>query len=380
MRIAITATFLKKEHPEGHGRFVKAVFSRLVRNHPEHEFIFLFDRSADPASVSVPNVIPLAVPLPASSPLLARYWYDIKAPLALKRYAPDLWVQPYGLVSLTTTIPQLLIAKDLSLDPGSVSWYRRGFNKIYTGRFLRKAARIATVSEHSKQAIAERHKLSPGKIGVVYSAAGEQFKPISWQEKQEVKEQYTGGTEYFLCAEDIYTRNNLVNLLRAFSLFKKWQHSNMKLVLVKSFTSQKELQEKLKTYKYRNDVLLAGGLSEDERAKLTAAAYASVYPSFFAEFGMPVAEAMQSGVPVITSDTGSMAETGGEAVLYTDPNDPDAVAKHMLSLYRDETFRSRMIDAGLLQVSRFNWDTTTELLWENMMSIVDSRYPSQYFQ
>jgi glycosyltransferase involved in cell wall biosynthesis len=369
MRIAVTAILPQKEHPEGYGRFAKEVFSRLVHSHPEHEFIFLFDRPYDPVFISGTNVTPLVIPFQARHPLLFTYWYDIKAPLALKPHKPDVWVQPYGSCSLTSSIPQLMMVHDLSFlhYPDYFSWHERLYHRLFARRFLRKATSVVTASDHLKQEIAKRYKLSSENIGVVYGAAGQQFKPISWHERQQVKEEYTGGTEYFLCSDDVHTRKNLVNLLRAFSLFKKWQHSNMKLVLTGSSAFQdKGIEEKIRTYKYRNDVIHTSCLTDEELGKLTAAAYASVYPSFFADFGTPVAEAMQSGVPVITGDTGSMHEIGGEAALYAAPDDPDAIAKHMLSLYRDETFRSRMIDAGMTQAARFNWDAVAENVWNNI--------------
>jgi glycosyltransferase involved in cell wall biosynthesis len=376
MRIAVNAIFLQKDHLEGYGRFVKEIFSRLVHNHPEHEFIFLFDRPYDPAFIFGPNVTPLVITPAARHPLLFKYWYDVKAPLALKRYKPDIWVQPYGFCSLTSAIPQLLVVHDLSFlhHPGFISWYLRFFYMKFTGKFLRKAAGVVTVSAYSKQDIIKHYKIVPEKIGIAYGAAGEQFKPVSWQEKQQVKEQYTGGTEYFLCTGGIHPRKNLMNLLRAFSLFKKWQHSNMKLVVTGRLAGQhEEILAKIKNYKYREDVVLTGYLPDNELAKLTAGAYAAIYPSFFEGFGIPIVEAMQSGVPVITSNTSSMPETGGEAALYADPNDPDAIAKHMLGLYRDETYRSRLIDTGLAQASQFNWDTVAERMWGNMMSIVHRR-------
>jgi glycosyltransferase involved in cell wall biosynthesis len=78
---------------------------------------------------------------------------------------------------------------------------------------------------------------------------------------------------------------------------------------------------------------------------------------------------MQAGVPVITSDTSGMPGTGGEAALYAAPADADAIAKHMLRLYRDETFRSRLVDAGTEQAARFSWDRSAAALWELVMTV-----------
>lgn len=370
MRIAVNAIFLQKDHLEGYGRFVKEIFSRLARNHPGHEFIFLFDRPYDPAFVFERNVTPLVVTPAARHPASFKYWYDVKAPLALKRYRPDIWIQPYGFCSLTTTIPQLLVVHDLSFlhYPGFISWHQRLYYKLFTGSFLRKAKRVVTVSDYSREDIIKQYRIPPEKIGIVHSAAGDRFRPIDWQEKQQVKEKYAEGKEYFLCTGGIHPRKNLMNLLRAFSLFKKWQHSNMKLVVAGRLAwGYDDILEKIKTYKYREDVILTGYLPDDELATLTASAYAAVYPSWFEGFGVPILEAMQSGVPVITSNTSSMPEVGGDAALYADPNDPDSIAKHMLGLYRDETFRSRLIEAGIKQAAQFNWDTVAELMWEEIV-------------
>jgi glycosyltransferase involved in cell wall biosynthesis len=188
---------------------------------------------------------------------------------------------------------------------------------------------------------------------------------LSWHEKEQVKDGFADGREYFLFTGGIHPRKNLLNLLKAFSLFKKWQHSNMKLLVAGRLAWQyDDIVEKLKTYKYRDDVVMLGHLPEADLARVTAAAYALIYPSFFEGFGLPIVEAMQCGVPVITSNTSAMPETGGDAALYADPGDPDAIAKHMLQLYRDENLRSRLIAAGMDQAGKFNWDHSAAAFME----------------
>jgi glycosyltransferase involved in cell wall biosynthesis len=205
----------------------------------------------------------------------------------------------------------------------------------------------------------------------VPGAARAVFAPINWQAKQTIKAEFAAGTEYFLCTGGIHPRKNLINLLKAFSLFKKWQHSNMKLVIAGRLAWEYEgILEKLQTYKYREDVVMTGYLPDEQLAKLTAGAYALVYPSWFEGFGLPVIEAMQAGTPVITSNTSSMPEAGGEAALYANPAEPDSIAKHMLSLYRDETFRSQLIEAGFNQAAKYNWDVSAEKIWNVLKSMM----------
>jgi glycosyltransferase involved in cell wall biosynthesis len=377
MRIAVNAIFLQKELLEGYGHYAKEVLSRLVQQHPEHEFIFLFDRPYDPSFVFGPNVKPLVVGPAARHAAAFKYWYDVKAPLALRAFKPDVWIQPYGFCSLTTGIPQLLLVHDLAFlhHPDHIAWHHRWYYKMYTRRFLKKAKRVITVSEYSKTDIIQHYPLAEQKITVIPGAAKTIFQPADWQQKQAVKEKYTAGTEYFICTGGIHPRKNLMNLLKAFSLFKKWQHSNMKLVVAGRLAWQyNDIIEKLKTYKYRSDVILTGYLPDEELAKLTASAYAMVYPSFFEGFGLPIVEAMQSGVPVITSNTSSMPEVGGDAALYANPNDPNAIAKHMLALYRDETFRNKLVETGFEQAKRFNWDQAASLIWDEAKRVVSGKF------
>ena len=121
---------------------------------------------------------------------------------------------------------------------------------------------------------------------------------------------------------------------------------------------------KLKSYKYRDDVVLLDYLPDDQLMKITAAAYAVVYTSFFEGFGLPIIEAMQSGVPVISANTSSMPEVGADAALYADPTSPDDLAKHMLNLYRDETVRAELVRKGEERAASFNWDRSADHLWQ----------------
>jgi glycosyltransferase involved in cell wall biosynthesis len=373
MRIAINAIFLQKDHLEGYGHYANEIFSRMVKQHPEHEFVFVFDRPYDPKYIYADNVTAIVVPPAARHPLAFFTWYNFKAPAALRSRKIDVWVQPFGFCSLTTKIPQVLLVHDLSFIhfPKFIPWYHRMYYQWFTKKFLAKAKRVVTVSAFTKEDIIQRYKTAPEKISVVHGAARENFKGLSWFDREEMKEGFSGGTEYFLFTGGIHPRKNLLNLLKAFSLFKKWQQSNMKLLVAGRLAWDYEsILEKLKTYRYRDDVVLLGYQPDEELVRITAGAYALVYPSFFEGFGLPIIEAMQSEVPVITSNTGSMPEIGGDAALYADPSKPDEIAKHMQHVYRDEILRTSLIEKGKIQAAKFNWNKAAEELWQ---SIEESR-------
>lgn len=373
MRIAVNAIFLQKGQLEGYGHYVKEIFSRIAKAHPEHEFIFVHDRPHNDAFNFAPNIISITVSPPARHPLAFTYWYDIKVPLALRKYKVDAWVQPYGFCSLTTKIPQVLLVHDLAFlhHPQFIPWYHRWYYQMFTRKFLRKAKSIISVSDFTKADIIKHYAIPDKKITVVKGAAGNRFEPLSWQYKEEVKAGFADGREYFLFTGGIHPRKNLMNLLKAFSLFKKWQHSNMKLLVAGRLAWQYDaILEKLKSYKYRDDVVLLGYLPDEQLAKITASAYALVYPSFFEGFGLPIIESMQCGVPVITSNTSSMPEIGGDAALYADPSNPDSIAKQMLILYKDESKRALLAEAGKIQAAKFSWDKAAGQVWQNISEAV----------
>jgi glycosyltransferase involved in cell wall biosynthesis len=159
--------------------------------------------------------------------------------------------------------------------------------------------------------------------------------------------------------------------LKAFSIFKKRQKSNWKLVLAGRLAwKYNRFVEDLKSYKYRGDVVMTGYLPDDVLAQLTASAYAVVYPSFWEGFGVPVLEAMRCDVPVITSTDSAMQELGGSAALYADPSDFSDIAEKMMLLYKDEKLREDMIIAGRSIGNAYNWDRSAGLLWEAIIKTI----------
>ncbi len=370
MIIAVNTRFLLKDALEGYGYFIRETFRRITRDHPEHRFIFIFDRPFDKSFLFAPNVEGLVSGPPARHPLLWKFWYDFKVPALLKKYKADLFVSPDGFCSLNTRVPQCLVLHDLAFlhYPEFLHRSHLRFYKKYTGRFLEKAASVATVSEHSKQdMLTHYNSISEEKIRVVHSAAKEIFRPVTLEQKEEVKQRYTAGKEFFLHTGAIHPRKNLIHLLKAFSVFKKRQQSGMKLVIAGRLAwKYGSFIQSLENYKYRDDVVITGYLEEQELAALTGAAYAMVYPSLYEGFGVPVLEAMQCDVPVITSAGSSMQEIAGEAALYADPASYQDIAEQMMRLYKDESLRRRLIEKGKEIVSKYSWDRTADLLWQSM--------------
>jgi len=373
MTIAVNTRFLLKDQLEGFGYFIYETFSRIAALHPGDNFIFIFDRPFDQRFIFSKNITAVVIGPPARHPLLWKYWFDVKIPGVLRKYKADVFVSPDGYCSLTTKVPQCMVVHDLAFlhFPAYTKKSHLGYLKRNTPKFLEKAKMIATVSEFSKNDLLTNYKISPEKISVVYSAVKEMFRPVDESVKSEMKKKYSAGFDYFLFVGAIHPRKNLMNLLRAFAVFKKRLKSNFKLILVGRLAWKYDtFLEKLKTYKYREDVIMSGYLNEEEVVNITASAYAVVYPSVWEGFGVPVLEAMQSEVPALTSANSSMQEIAGDAAIYFDPNNHEDIADKMMRIYKDENLRKELIEKGKIVCKNFSWGKTAELLWDCIQKTV----------
>ncbi len=375
MRIAVNTRFMQPNQLEGYSYFTKEVFFRLAEQHPQHQFIFFFDKPFDTAFILPENVEPVIVNSKARHVLSLRWWFDVKIPLALKKYKADLFVSPDGFCSLITNIPQVLVVHDLAFlhHPKFVSKYLSWFYRRYKPKFIQKAKVVCTLSEFSKQDIMRQYKVAEEKIWNVGSPAKTIFKPIDWQEREKTKEELAGGCEYFIYVNSSHSGKNLMKLLKAFSIFKKWQKTNMKLLVVETLAGQtNSIMEKLKTFKYRDEVKMLGYLPEDELANVVASAYALIFPGFFGGPGVSIIEALQCEVPVITSDKSSMREFADEAALYADTSKVEEIAAQMKTIFKDEQLRSKLIAAGKIQAQNFTWEKTAQLMWQGIQQAVSA--------
>ncbi len=373
MRIAVNTRFWSYDYAEGYGNFTREICTRLVQQHPADTFIFISDKQHGDLKGLPNNVIPIVVKPVARHPLLWKYWYDVLVPAVLKKYKADVFFSPYGFCSLRTKVPQCLVIHDLAFlhyphfIPASHRWYYHRF----TPTMIRKASQIITVSHFSEKDILEHYPHAAGKLHVVYNAASDYFEPLEWVEKEKIKLKYAEGKEYFICIGAVHPRKNLINLLKAFSWFKKRQQTNMQLLIAGRLAwHYEEFLEKLESFKFKKDVKLLGYIPSPELPALVGSAYALVYPSFFEGFGLPLLEGMQSAVPVISSRSGAMPEIAANVALFCDPENAEEMGQQMAQLYKDERLRELLIQKGLERAKTFNWHHSAERVWETLLKTV----------
>ncbi|MBK6398013.1 MAG: glycosyltransferase family 4 protein [Bacteroidetes bacterium] len=375
MRIAVNTRMLLKGKMEGIGYFTYETMKRMVKNHPEHQFIFMFDRPFDESFVFSENVEPVVVSPPARHPLLWYWWYEHSLPSAFKKSKADLFIGTDGYLSVSSKVKTLSVFHDINFEhyPEDLPVFNRLFYKHYFPIYARNAARIAAVSGFTKNDVIEKYNIDPGKIDIVYNGVSDQFKQLSAAEILDIRNKFTQGQPYFLFVGSLHQRKNISNMLNAFDEFKKSKSLPVKMVLAgaKRWWTD-EMETTLQKMENKQDVIFTGRVSFEELCRITAGALAMTYVSTFEGFGIPIVEAMRSGVPVITSNVTSMPEIAGNAALLCDPFSVQSISGAMIRIASDDQLRIKLIDAGLKRQADFSWDKTAKQLWESVEKTIES--------
>ena len=365
MKIAVNTRMLIQGRLEGIGVFAHELLSRYTRQHPEHEFIFLFDRKFDDAFVYSKNVKPIVTGFPTRHSILYYSWFEFFIPSVLKREKADLFFSPEGYLSLHSMVPSVNVIHDLNFEENRYGMpiLDHRFYKHYFPKYARHARRVATVSEFSKHDIMNRYGVEAARIDVIYDAAAKGFAPVNETINDHVRKRFTNGAPYFLFVGALHPRKNIAALLKAFELFKDKNNSPFKLVLAgnrKWWNS--EMESVFNAMKHQGAVVFTGRLSQPDLEALTAAAFAAVNVSLYEGFGIPLLEAMQSGVPVIASRASCFPEIGGDAILFCDAHNTESIAGAMNELAVNKESATDLIRKGLDRSACFSWDRSTENL------------------
>ncbi len=376
MKIAVNTRLLIRNKLEGIGWFTYETLRRITQSHPEVSFYFIFDRKPDPSFLFGQNVTPVVISPQARHPILFVIWFEWSVMRVLKRIKPDLFLSPDGYLSLSTGTPSLAVMHDLNFEhfPEDLPWLVRLYYRYFFPRFARKARRIATVSNFSKEDIIKQYKVEPDKIDVVYNGANEMFEPLSQDIIAKTRQKYTNGHPYFLFVGSLHPRKNLARLFQAFDLFRSNNNIEIKLLVAgekKWWTApiRKAYEEMI----HKEEIVFCGRLNSSDLHHVTASALAITYVSYFEGFGIPIIEAYRCGVPVITSNITSMPEVAGDAALLCDPYDVASIASAMERIASDCDLRNDLIKKGLERAKAFTWDGAAERLWASILKAIEDK-------
>ena len=352
MRIGINGRFLIAKKT-GVQRAAYNLVRTLVSVDQENEyFLFTGREEVGKQDWDYPNVHVIGSPISHGHMVRNILWEQFILPWQARKYQVDLLHSPANMAPLFYQGRSVVHIHDVCFVVNP-QWYSFAFRTWYTWvipRLARKAARVITNSNNSRNDLLQFCRLPVEKVSMVYWAVEDSFLndcspcPGNWPEQ-----------DYILYVGSLEPRKNIRTLVEAYqSLRRSYPGIRSRLILIGG-ESPLFAEIKLNIIDFKDDIELKGFVDDESLRRWYRNARLVVYPSLYEGFGLPPLEAMASGVPVVTSSTSSLPEVVGEAALKVDPHDVTALSEAMGRLLQDQGLRAKMTAAGYRQVRNFNW-------------------------
>ena len=156
-------------------------------------------------------------------------------------------------------------------------------------------------------------------------------------------------------------------------MFKKESQSEIKLILAgQIFWGFSDINLAIKDNHLENEVILTGRLNDDEISDVLGSAIALTYVPYYEGFGIPLIEAMEVQIPIITSNVTSLPEIAGDAAILVNPLEIQEIKNAMMKIYNNESICKDLITKGILQKQKFSWDKSANLLWDSILLSINS--------
>ena len=351
----------------GLGVFSRVLISLLAAHYPDNEY-YLFNPKKGKLFTPQYSNVQEVLPKEFLHKILKSAWRSKWLTKDLQKLKIDLFHGlsheiPFGIRE--TRIPAVVTMHDMfpeiyphQFKPVDVKIYRRKSRHA-----CKKADRIMAISRETKKHIVDIYQIDPDKIDVIYQSCDPAFSVIQPEaEKEAVRKKYGLPEKFFLHVGAIIERKNLLNICKAMQLIR--HEIDLPLVVVgkgkaykeqvKQYIKEQHLQDRVI---FLSDNLAAAGkkpfVATADFPAIYQLATAMIYPSFYEGFGIPVAEALCSGVPVITSNTSCLPEAGGPGSYYVDPSKPEEMAEGFRKIYADAAYAEHMKQLGWEHAKNF---------------------------
>lgn len=333
---------------------------------PLANFLTYFAQSKDDDHVVLFSTKPVPVPLnqKVDNVVVEQrrtfYWDQVQLPRALQAQHLDLFYSPYYKIPLTARCKKVSAILDLMYlafpdYARELSLPKRLFYHTFGRTCAQRADRILTCSQHAKGDIIRLYGIDADKIEVIPLSVGDLYRPESDAGKIEEMKKRVGITgRYILYVGNFKPHKNVRTLILAFSKIAR-EIADLKLVLAGPKThTYPELRALAERLSLRDKVIFPGTIVETDCPHLLySGAEVFVMPSLYEGFGLPPAEAMACGVPVVSSNTTSLPEVVGDAGLQVDPRDAGQIAQAVVRILTDTGLRDGLRKRGLARAADF---------------------------
>jgi glycosyltransferase involved in cell wall biosynthesis len=353
--------------------FLFETLAHISKTQSDATFIFISNKNLERFSLQK-NIIPVAVDSEVKNFFPRKFLFDFTISIILKKYKADIFITQ-NFCSLFTKVPQILIhtASGTLGDERIIAKKESFFKNFLISKSLRQAQKVITFSDFEKEEITKKYKTDAAKIEVIYFGINNNNEPINFEKREKVKEEYADGNEFFLHSGNINEEKSLINLLKAFSAFKKRQRSNMQLLFIgKPGNNTAKFKNLLNSYKFRNEIKIWKDLPQKKMSEISSSAYALINPEIYSGNYQAALNSMKTNVPILIGAKGGMKEICKEAAIYFDPENHKDIAEKMMLIFKDETLRSAIIEKAAVQAKEFNWEKSSFALWTTIKKIISA--------
>ena len=300
-----------------------------------------------------------------------RLWTQIRLSLEMLFHRPDVLFVPAHVFPIIHPKKTVMTIHDIAaLDfPDSYNAFEKWYSLFSSKQALQKLWKIITPSIFTKQELKRlsSQNFPEEKVKVIYHGFGQTYKNnFSVEEKNNILNKYKIGSKFLLSTSRLEHKKNTLGIIKAFEILKSQEkYPDLQLVLVgKPGVGFTEVERTINNSSYKKDIILPGWVVEKDLPIILCSAQVFVFPSFYEGFGLPILQAMSGGVPVVTSNSSSLPEIGGEACLYADPNNTSEIASNIEKFLTDEKTRQEKIQLGLSRSKDFSWEKCAKETWD----------------
>lgn len=361
MRIGINGRFLVAKRT-GVQRAAYNLLRTLVELDKDNTYVvFTGTQESDKQEWKLPNVELVISSWLGNNNVSNHFWEQFVLPRLATKARVDVLHSPANTAPFFYSGRSVVHIHDLCfvVNPQWYSFAFRTFYNFLIPRIARKATKVVTNSNNSKNDLLKFCNLPAHRVSMVYWAVDDQFVRSQIQQQSSKPAHLDPGLKgapYILYVGSLEPRKNIKALLESYALFRERDPSKhpLKLVLIGG-ESPLFAEVRWNIRKFDADVHFKGFVSDNELKEYYRHATMVVYPSFYEGFGLPPLEAMASGTPVITSKTSSLPEVVGKAALLVDPNDHEELSRSIELLAQDRQLQTKLTQLGYEQVRKFNW-------------------------
>ncbi len=372
MHIGINAqllSFSQNYRNGGVSRYIRYLLTELAKQPGDHQYtVFVNGQDIiDRLAAQHPQITYLSAPWPESKPVARVTWEQFTLPSLIRKKHIDVLHSPVNVRPefLPQTCATIITLHDLAFlrFPNVLTHTKRLYHSTFTIRSLRHATMIITVSESTKQDAHELVGIPLERMHTVYPCIDERFSNVLEDEAriQAFRQQYELTNGYILYLGTLEPRKNIPTLIDAYAELRRKHGVREKLVLAGGRGWMYDsIFEKVRQLGLESEIIFPGYVEDAEQVLWYQAATVFVYPSLYEGFGIPVAEALSCGIPVVTSNVSSLPEAGANIAMCIDPQNVEALAEALHQAITDPAIRKACRTLASSVTQRFSAQAMAE--------------------